>query len=202
MAKPRATVWPLATSIRQPLVRHGQAVQVAAVVGRQRREERRPPARHKAVLAIERTQAAEGRVDQPEFPLTLPSPAGGERVGGGPGQLVGLNLAREVGGACQEAGVVPAGGFDAGGNVGRGLHEPDLRTGGNNDAVGRDGHSHRALEVVVRQRQLPIRDPDGGDLARLIGGHEQRDAELAQQRRQRARVLVANFTRGRSALLF
>ena len=75
MAKPRATVWPLATSIRQPLVAlsgrqpcgvsvsaravtycgrpvgHRQAVEVAAVLGRQGRDERRPPARHEAVPA-------------------------------------------------------------------------------------------------------------------------------------------------------
>ena len=144
MAKPRATVWPLATSIRQPLlhlvrppalrrvglgqgghvfrraVRHGQAVQVAAILGGQRGEERRPPARHEAVPAVERAQAAEGRVDQPQLVAR-------------PGQLVGLDLAREVGGARQEAGVVAAGRLDAGGEVGSGLQEPDLGAGADGD---------------------------------------------------------------------
>src|SRR5262249_16814923 len=36
----------------------------------------------------------------------------------------------------------------------------------------------------------------------LIGGHQQGHAELAQQGRQRARVFVADFARGRSAGLF
>ena len=145
MAKPRATVSPLATSIRQPLrtlfsrqpcgvsvsaravtysrraVGHGQAVEVAAIVGRQRREERRPPARHEAVPAVERAQAAEGRIDQPQLIA-------------GPGQFVGLDLAGEVGGAGQEAGVVAAGGLDAGGEFGGGLQEPDLGAGGDGDA--------------------------------------------------------------------
>ena len=211
MAKPRATVWPLATSIRQPLctlfgppalrrvglgqgghvlrraVGHGQAVEVAAVLGRQGREERRPPARHEAVPAVERAQAAEGRVDQPQLVAR-------------PGQLVGLDLAGEVGGARQEAGVVAAGRLDAGGEVGGGVQEPDLGAGGDGDGVGLDGQPHGALEVVVRQRQLARRDADGDDLARLVGGHEQGDAELAQQRRQRVRVLVADFARGRGAV--
>ena len=94
---------------------------MAAVLGRQRREERRPPARHEAVPAVERAQAAEGRVDQPQLVAR-------------PGQLVGLDLAGEVGGARQEAGVVPAGRLDAGGEVGGGAQEPDLGAGGDGDA--------------------------------------------------------------------
>ena len=82
------------------------------------------------------------------------------------------------------------------------MQEPDLGAGADGDAVGLDGQSHGALEVVVRQGQLARRDADGDDLARLVGGHEQRDAELAQERRQRVRVLVADFARGRSVLLF
>jgi hypothetical protein len=115
---------------------------------------------------------------------------------------VGLDLAREVGGSRQEAGVVPAGRLDAGGEVGGGVQEPDLGAGGDGEGVGPDGQPHGALEVVVRQRQLARRDPDGDDLARLVGGHEQGDAELAQQRRQRVRILMAYFARGRGAAPF
>ena len=85
---------------------------------------------------------------------------------------------------------------------GAAVQEPDLGAGADGDAVGLDGQPHGPLEVVVRQGQLARRDADGDDLAGLVGGHEQRDAELAQQRRQRVRVLVADFARGRSAVPF
>src|SRR5262249_55793067 len=85
---------------------------------------------------------------------------------------------------------------------GGGVQEPDLGAGGDGEGVGLDGQPHDTLEVVVRQRQLARRDPDGDDLARLVGGHEQGGAELAQERRQRARVLVAYFAGGRGALPF
>ena len=195
MAKPRATVWPLVTSIRQPLftlsarqpcgvfgfaqggdvfrrsIRHGQAVQMAAVVGCQRRQKRRPPARHEAVPAIERAQAAECRIHQPELPLTVPSPTRGEGRRG-PRQLVDLDLAREVRRSREEAGVVAVSRLDVGSQYGRGLQKPDLGAGGDGDAVGLHGQTHGALEVVVRKRQIAVRDPDGDDLARLVGGHE------------------------------
>src|SRR5262249_59338785 len=100
------------------------------------------------------------------------------------------------GGARQEADVMPAGRLDPGGEVGGGRQEPDLGAGGDGDAIGLDCQPHGALKVVVRQRQLALGDADNGDLARLVGGYEQRDAELAQKRRQRSRVLVADLSRG------
>ena len=48
-------------------VDHRQAVQVAAVLGRERADERRPPARHEAVRVVERGQAGEARVDDPQL---------------------------------------------------------------------------------------------------------------------------------------
>ena len=213
MAKPRATVWPLATSIRQPLltlfgppalrrvglgqgghvfrraVGHGQAVEVAAVLGGQGREERRPPARHEAVPAVERAQAAEGRVDQPQLVAR-------------PGQLVGLDLAGEVGGARQEAGVVAAGRLDAGGEVGGGLRNQTWARAPTAMPSGLTASPMARSKLWYDRVSSPSRDADGDDLAGLVGGDEQGDAELGQQRRQRVRVFVAHFARGRSAVPF
>ncbi len=49
----------------RPAVDHRQAVEMAAVFGRQAGDERRPPARVEAVVGVERAEAAEAGVDQP-----------------------------------------------------------------------------------------------------------------------------------------
>src|SRR5262249_16249651 len=120
----------------------------------------------------------------------------------GPGPPWGRAPPRERVGAGEEGGGGRAGRRDAGGEVGGGVQEPDLGAGGDGEAVGGDGQAHGALEVVVRQGQLARRDADSGDLARLVGGHQQGDAELAQEWRQPARVIVANFARRRGARPF
>ena len=87
---------------------------MAAVGGLQRRDKRRPPPRREAGRAVERAEAGEPGVDDPEL------------VAGAPGHLVDLDVARDVAGAGQEAGVVPAGRVELGGH-GRDVDEfPDL----------------------------------------------------------------------------
>src|SRR5579864_3738967 len=84
----------------------GEPIQMAAVLGGESSDERRPPARHETVVRIERAKAREAGVDDPEFPLTpVPSPPRGE---GGlcPGHFMYGNVARDVAGAWQKAGVV------------------------------------------------------------------------------------------------
>src|SRR5262249_1394792 len=74
----------------------------------------------------ERAKATEPGVPQPQ--LLLPSPLGGEGSGvrGGPGEFVDGDVPGDVRGARQEAGVVPAGGFDARCKVRRVAQEPDF----------------------------------------------------------------------------
>jgi hypothetical protein len=136
------------------------------------------------VAVVEHAEATEGGVDQPQ-PVASP------------GQLVGLNLAGEVGGTGQEAGIVATGRLDPGGKLGSGAEEPDLGAGADGDAVRLDDQAHGPLEVVERQRQLTLGDPDRDHLAGLVRGHEQRNPQLGQQRGQRARVLVPDFASGR-----
>ena len=53
--------------VADPVVDHRQAVEVAAVLGGERGDERRPPAGHEAVLVVERRQAGEAGGDDPEL---------------------------------------------------------------------------------------------------------------------------------------
>ena len=73
---------------------HAQAVQVAAVRRLQRRDKRRPPPRLEAGRAVDRAQAREPGVDDPEL------------VACTPGHLMDLDVAGDMAGARQEAGVV------------------------------------------------------------------------------------------------
>ena len=73
-------------------------VEVAAVGRLQRRDERRPPPRREAGRAVESAEAGEAGVDHPELAASAP------------GQLVALDVAGDVAGAGQEAGVVLASG--------------------------------------------------------------------------------------------
>src|SRR5436190_332550 len=50
-----------------PAVDHAQAVEVAAILGDEGRDERRPPPGDEAVLGAERRQAREPRADEPQF---------------------------------------------------------------------------------------------------------------------------------------
>ena len=71
----------------------GQTVQMTTVLGPQCRHERRPPARRETVMRVQGGQAGEKRVHDPEL-----APY--------PGRLVRFDVAGEVRGARQEAGVV------------------------------------------------------------------------------------------------
>ena len=55
--------------IGRPAVLHGQPVQVAAVLGGQLGDERRPIERHEAVAVADRGEAAEQRVDEQQPPV-------------------------------------------------------------------------------------------------------------------------------------
>src|SRR5580658_2464029 len=64
-------------------INHSQAVQMAAVLRRQRRDKRRPPARHEIVSGAAGAEAGEARIHEPEFVA-------------GPGHFVYLDVAGEV----------------------------------------------------------------------------------------------------------
>ena len=148
-----------------------------AAVGRlQRPYKRRPPPWREAGRAVQRAQAGEAGVDHPELAANAP------------GQLVALDVARDVAGAGQEAGVVPARRFELGCHRGH-VHElPDLDRGADGQPGAVEGQAHRSLEgAEVGVEAVPL-VADHHQLAGLVGGHQERGAELAQERGEVRRV--------------
>ena len=150
-----------------PAVDHRQAVQMAPIGGLEGRDERRPPARHEAVRPVERAEAGESGVDEPE--LVAP-----------PGHLVDLDVAGDVASAGQEAGVVAARRLELG-RDGRDVAKlPDLHRGADRQAVAVEGQPHgcrKAAEVGVEVVTLTA---DHHKLAGLIGRDQERGTQAAQ----------------------
>ena len=90
--------------------------------------------------------------------------------------------------AGQEAGVVPAGRVELGGD-GRDVDElPDLDRGADGQPAAVEGQAHRGLEgAEVGVEVVPL-VADHHELAGLVGGDQQRRAELPQQRGEVRRV--------------
>src|SRR5262245_16161883 len=104
-------------------VNHTQAVQVTAVGGLQRRDKRRPPPRREAGRTVERAEAGEPSVDDPQL------------VADAPGHLMDLDVACDVAGAGQIAAVVPDRRVELGGR-GRDVDKfPDLDLGADSQTV-------------------------------------------------------------------
>ena len=164
-------------------VRQAQAVEVAAVLRGQRRDERRPPARHEAVGVAPRAQAGEARVDEPQLGVV---PAGI-----GPGHLVDLDVAGADRRARQEAGVVAAGRLQAAGH-GRGVVVfPDLHARADGQPIPVHGQAHRLAEAAeVRVEALAV-GAEHHQLAGLVGGDQHGDAEFLQDRGEVAGVDAA-----------
>ena len=107
---------------------------------------------------------------------------------GAPGHLVDLDVPRDVAGSGQEAGVVPAARFELPGD-GRDVDElPDLHLRPQRQPVAVQGHAHRGGEGPEMGVQVVALLANHHQLARLVGRHQQRRAELPQQRGEVRRV--------------
>jgi hypothetical protein len=107
-----------------------------------------------------------------------------------------LDVARDVAGARQEAGVVSPGRFELGGH-GRDVDEfPDLDLGADGQPVTGQSHAHRRLEAAeVGVEMVPL-VADQHELSGLVGGDQQRRAELPQKRGEVRRVHGPQRRRG------
>ena len=94
-----------------------------------------------------------------------------------------LDVARNVAGAGQVAGVVSPLRLEPGGDVGDVAELPDLDGGADGQAVGRgaQGHAHRRLEGAEVGVHRPVLLADDDELAGLVGRDQQRDAELIEE---------------------
>ena len=93
-----------------------------------------------------------------------------------------MNIAGDMAGTGQKAGVVAAGRIEPGGH-GRYVHEfPDLDLRADRQAVFRQCHTHRSREdAKVRIEMVPL-IPDDNQFASLISGDQKRSADLPQNR--------------------
>ena len=135
---------------------------------------RGPPARNKARLGIERGQAGKTRVYNPQLAATAV------------GHFMNQDVAGDVAGTGQIAGVVRSLRLQPGRHVGDVAIFPDLDGGSDGQpgaAIGK-GQPHRCLEGAKMRVDGAGLLADQHQLSRLIGGHHQRNASLSQQSRQ------------------
>ena len=167
---------PQRRDVARAAVDHPQAVEVAAVGRLQGRDERRPPPGGEAGRAVERAEAGEAGVDHPQL------------LAGTPGHLVALDVAGDVAGAGQEAGVVAPRRVDPG-RDGRDVDVlPDLDRRADGEPAAVEGQAHRGLEAPEVGVEVVPLVADHHQLAGLVGRHQQRGAELPQQAGEVRRV--------------
>jgi hypothetical protein len=103
---------------------------------------------------------------------------------------VDQDVAGDVAGARQEAGVVPAGGLQAVGDAAHVAELPDLQSGADREfrtAVGQ-GQSHGGRERTVVGVEVLALVADHHELAGLVGRDQERRAHLPQQHTEVRRV--------------
>src|SRR5262249_30040428 len=116
------------------VIDHAEAVEVAAVLRGERRDEGWLPAGDEAVLGVERAEAGEVRGHQPELALSE-------------GDLMDADVAREVLVPREEAGVVLAPGLHLRRDRRKVTVVQHLRSRPDRDPSRSDGEAHRAGKV-------------------------------------------------------
>lgn len=166
-----------------------QAIEMTSVLGPQGRNERRPPARCKTVMRIERGQAREESIHDPELTAN-------------PCAFMRLDVAGEVARPRQEAGIMKPGRRKFRGNVGSVPQEPDFlpRTNGNRSRL--DGDSHRPLELMERKHQPALPRRHNNEMAGLVRGDKDRQPQLLQQRLKVFRMRTSDVAKFLRALGF
>src|SRR4030095_9083239 len=147
---------------------HGDAIEVTAVFRGYRADKRRPPARIKTMLRVERAEATEAGVDDPKVVVAIPR------------KLVDIDIAGDMNTARQIAGVVLARRlqlFRQRGHVAvlpDGVSATDRQPG----MVGDDSHRLRECSEVSIEPAVIVADDNG--FARLISRDDQADPQLVK----------------------
>ena len=163
--------------IARPALDHRYSVQVAAILGRERRHERRLPARHEAVVPIERCRVHENRV------LTnhSSSPAA---------QAISWIWTLPV--TWHERGRKQASCRPAGASLRAAAGTlwifPDLVPGADREAISGERQAHRTRKAAEMRVEAVSVGSDDDQLPRLVGGDQERNLELPQQGREARRV--------------
>ena len=171
--QPSATsLRPTSVTIGRAAVAHGQAVEVAAVLGGELRDEGRPPQRREAVRRARPRQAGEERVDEDRPPARVDRDVVDVEVAGGVAHLrhvepvvARLRLARAE-------------------HV---LEAPELVERAHPQRLAVAGQAHAAVEGALEDRQPAVGlQADQEQLAGLVGGEGEARALLGEPREELA----------------
>src|SRR5271169_5078046 len=99
---------------------------------------------------MQRAEAGEERIDNPEFRLSFWSVK--------PGGFMRLNVARKVRSACQKTGVILCASRQTGRNIRRLPQKPDFLPCANGNRPGLVRNSHGPLELAECKIYLPVLD--------------------------------------------
>ena len=146
---------------------------MAAVLGRQLADERRPPERREAVGLADRGEAAEQRVDEHDPAL------------GVEGDVVDVEVAR---GARDLRHVEPVVALVRLAGLERVVEPPELEQRRQEQRLRARPEAHGAVEAALEDRQPAVRlQPDQEQLAALVGREREREVLLGEPARELAR---------------
>ncbi len=164
---------------RTAVLRHRQAIEVAAIPRCPVADEWRLPLRHEAPVAFDRHQSFEQGVHQPEA-ITAP------------GQVVPHQRAAVVAAAGQEGDVVLSTRLDVGRDLPVGRQAPDPIPRAHGDAAGGAAQAHGLIEMPKAQMQLAPVAAHAHHPPGLVGGEQHRQLQLLQQGGQALGVLITH----------
>ncbi len=174
--------------VARPPVDRRQPVQMTAVLGGERGDEMRAPARMKAVIDVQRAEAAEACVDQPQLIVVVPR------------HFVDVDVAGDMNAARQATGVVLAGRIEPGGDRRHVAVFPDGPGAADGQAVVADGDAHGFVEVTEmrvdgvacgRTAGEAVIAANENHLAGLVGRYHEADVQLPEDIRQAGREYAA-----------
>ena len=165
---------------------HGQAVEVAAVFWGKGRDESGSPARHETVLGIDRCQAREPGVHEPQLAARVI------------GHVVDRYVSGDVAAKGEVARIVRSGRLELGGHRRLVAVLDDLPLGSHGQAVGADCDAHRARQESEVGVDHPVVVAQCDQTPALIRRDEETDPRALQERRHRRRVHAVERLRRRS----
>ncbi len=137
-----------------------QAIEVAAVVGGELRDELRAPDGGEAMVGVVSGEAGEACVDEADVVADIR-------------HFMNLDVAGYVSGAGEVAGIVLAGRVELCGDSRNVAEFPDVDRGANREATGGDRHAHRFVECAEMRVDDAGVGAEDDQFASLVSGDEE-----------------------------
>ena len=162
-------------------IAHRQAVQMAAILRRVVADKFWPPARHETGFGIQRAQAREQRVDEPDRAVGIPS------------HFVDVDMTGDMSAPRHIHGIMYRRIVQAFGHIRHVAEFGDLHHRAEDQALPIRGHAHRSVEgAEMCVDGISVR-PKYHQFAGLVSADDQATAKLAQQIRKVGRVDAAEY---------